>query len=343
MDLARRTLELVDVASESHDEAALAALVLDVLAEHGARDAGDRCVVAGDPDAPIVLAGHLDTVPAQGNRPGRIADGAVHGLGAADMKGALAVMVELARAGAPAAYVFFPREELGFGDSALTPLLEREPALARAELAVVMEPTANGLQAGCLGNINATWTFHGTAGHSARPWLADNAVHRLAHAVAGVAGVPPERHRFDGLEFVEVTSVTQVSGGIARSVIPDTAVAYLNHRFPPGRDPQEAERRLRELCDGAAGSHAELVVDGIAPSGEVPPAGHPLVARLRELSGARVEPKQAWTPVAEFAAAGVAAINFGPGDPRFAHRRDEQVAVEALERSYAVLHALLCG
>ena len=343
MDLARRTLELVDVASESRDEAALAALVLEVLAEHGARDAGDLCVVAGDPEASIVVAGHLDTIPAQGNRPGCIADGAVHGLGAADMKGALAVMVELARAGAPAAYVFFPREELAFGDTALTPLLEREPALARAELAVVMEPTANGVQAGCLGNINATWTFRGTAGHSARPWLADNAVHRLAHGVAGVAAVPPEPHRFDGLEFVEVTSITQVSGGIARNVIPDAAVAYVNHRFPPGRSPQDAERRLRELCDGADDPHAELVIDGLAPSGAVPPPGHPIVERLRRLAGARLEPKQAWTPVAEFAAAGVPAINFGPGDPRFAHRRDEQVAVTALERSFAVLHELLCG
>jgi succinyl-diaminopimelate desuccinylase len=240
--------------------------------------------------------------------------------------------------------VFFGREELAFGDSALTPLLEREPALTEgAELAVVMEPTAGAVQAGCLGNLNATWTFRGTSGHSARPWLADNAVHRLAHGVAGLAAVPPETHRLDGLEFVEVTSVTQVRGGIARNVIPDEAVALVNHRYPPGRSPADAERRLRELCAGADDPRADLVVDGHAPSGALPPPGHPLVARLRELAGGPIEPKQAWTPVAELAAAGVPAVNFGPGDPRFAHRRDEQVAVAALERAHAVLRELLCG
>ncbi len=344
--LAERTLELVDVASESRDEAALAAHVLDVLAPAGARDAGDLCVVAGAtehaPGRPLVLlAGHLDTVPAQGNRPGRIADGAVHGLGACDMKGSLAVMVELALdppAGAAVdiGFVFFPREEISFSDTALTPLLERAPGLRDADLAIVMEPTANALQAGCLGNLNATWTFRGRAGHSARPWLADNAVHRLGRGIAHVAAEPPRRHGVGGLEYVEVTSVTQVSGGIARNVVPDAAVALVNHRYPPGRSPADAEAVLRALCAG----HGELTLDGHAPSGAVPAPGHPLVEALRAAAGgAPVEPKQAWTPVAEFAAIGVDAVNFGPGDPRFAHTREEQVAVDALERSRAALVA----
>src|SRR3954451_20158091 len=160
--LAARTLELIDVPSESRDEAALAAHVLDVLRDAGARDAGDTCVLAGATERgerPLVLlAGHLDTVPAQDNRPGRRADGVVHGLGAADMKGAVAVMVELALAGVAGAvdlgYVFFGREELPVSESSLTPLLEREPGLLGADLVVMMEPTANQIHAGCLGNVN---------------------------------------------------------------------------------------------------------------------------------------------------------------------------------------------
>jgi len=346
--LAARTLELVDVPSESRDEAALAAHVLGVLREGGvdARDAGDTCVLAGASargDRPLVLlAGHLDTVPAQDNRPGRREGGAVHGLGAADMKGALAVMLELARAGVGGAvdlaYLFFGREELPVAESALTPLLAREPAVLEADLVVMMEPTANAVQAGCLGNVNATWTFHGRSGHSARPWLADNALERAARAVLALAGVPREQHAFDGLTFTEAATVTTLHGGIAGNVIPDRAVAHVNYRYPPGMSAPGAEARLHAWCD----PHGELVVDSNAPSAPVH-ATHPLVEALRRAGELAVEAKQAWTPIAEFAAAGLPAVNFGPGDPAYAHRRDELVAEDALLRCYEVLERFACG
>jgi succinyl-diaminopimelate desuccinylase len=332
--LAARTLELIDIPSESRDERALSEHVLAVLRAAGVevRDAGDGCVVAGS--GPIVLAGHLDTVPAQGNRPGRRGNGAVHGLGAADMKGALAVMVELALAGAPYRYVFFPREELPWAESALTPLLEREPALRDTPLAIVMEPTGNALHAGCVGNINARLVAHGRSGHSARPWLADNAIHRLAAAVRAVAAEPHTERRFEGLTFVEAMSVTQISGGIAQNIIPDRAEAHLNYRYAPGTSADEAERRVAQVAAGV-----EVDVFSNAPSGAVPSADNPVVARLRAM-GLAWEPKQAWTPVAEFARLGVDAVNFGPGEPRFAHTRDEQVAIDALVRSYEILENL---
>jgi succinyl-diaminopimelate desuccinylase len=343
--LGSRVLELVNVPSESRSEAALAAHMLSVLPD--ARDAGDTCVLAGAAargDRPLVLlAGHLDTVPAQGNLPGRLEDGTVHGLGAADMKAALGVMVELALTPLPEAtvdvgFVFFGREELPFGDSALTPLLAREPGLREADLVVVMEPTGNALHAGCVGNINATWTFRGTAGHSARPWLADNAIHRAGRGIAALAELEPVDHEFAGLTFREVVSAVTIHGGVARNVVPDTCTVEVNMRYAPGTSAAAAEAKLRALCE----PHGELVIDGNAPSGAVP-QGNVLVSRLIAAGGLETEPKQAWTPVAEFAAAGVDAINFGPGAPRFAHRRDEQVDVAALVASYETLVAFLCA
>jgi succinyl-diaminopimelate desuccinylase len=343
--LASRVLELVNVPSESRSEAALAAHVLSVLPN--AHDAGDTCVLAGATargDRPLVLlAGHLDTVPAQDNLPGRLEDGVVHGLGAADMKAALGVMVELALTTLPDAtvdvgFVFFGREELPFGDSALTPLLAREPGLREADLVVVMEPTDNALHAGCVGNINATWTFRGTAGHSARPWLADNAIHRAGRGIAALAELEPVDHEFAGLTFREVVSAVTIHGGVARNVVPDTCIAEVNMRYAPGTSAADAEVRLRALCE----PHGELTIDGNAPSGAVP-EGNVLVSRLIEAGGLETAPKQAWTPVAEFAAAGVDAINFGPGAPRFAHRRDEQVDVAALVTSYETLVRFLCA
>jgi succinyl-diaminopimelate desuccinylase len=352
--LAARTLQLVDGASESGAEAALAAGVLAALRSGGvdARDAGDSCVVAAIPGpagAPlIVLAGHLDTVPAQDNLPGRIDDGVVFGLGASDMKGADAVIIEtaLALAAAPGRARFgvlaclFAREELPVAESTLTPLLAREQQLRGADLALVMEPTANTLQAGCLGNINATWTFHGVAAHSARPWQGDNAI---THAAAGItrlaAAAPPERRLLDGLEFSEVISVTRIRGGIADNVLPDRVDCHVNYRYAPDRSAADAERRLHELCetDGAT-----LTITSNAPSAPVA-LDNPLVRALIAAGDLDVGPKQAWTPVAEFAAAGVPAVNIGPGDPAFAHRRDEQVEVSALVRCARTLEAFLCG
>ena len=336
--LAARTLELVDIPSESRDESAIAQHVLSTVP--GARDAGDGCVLVGD--GPIVLAGHLDTVPAQGNRPGRADDEAVHGVGASDMKAALAVMVELALAQrAPGTTMcFFPREELPVSESSLTPLLHREPHLREADVAVVMEPTANAIHAGCLGNVNATWTFHGVSGHSARPWLADNAIERAARAIAELTeAAPPERAEFDGLAFVEAVSVVGIGGGIARNVIPDRVTADVNYRYSPGRSAADADARLHALCDGDG---RELEIESNAPSAPVA-VSHPFVQRLIEAGSLDVAPKQAWTPVAEFALVGVPAVNFGPGDPAYAHRRDELVRIDALVRSFRTLEAVLCG
>jgi succinyl-diaminopimelate desuccinylase len=325
--LAARTLELIDIPSESRDEASLAAHVAALLP--AARDLGDTGLLAGPDGARVLLGGHFDTVPAQGNRPGRREGDRVIGLGASDMKGALAVMIELVRDGLPFGALFFGREELPFDESALTPLLARHPL--SPELAVMMEPTDNAIHSGCLGNVNATWTFHGVAAHSARPWFGDNAITRAAAGVTALAAHEPEPHQFDGLEFVEVASATKISGGIAMNVIPGEATAHVNYRYAPGRTPEEAEARLAELCAG----HGELRIDAHAPSGAV--ARGPLVDALIAAGDLEVAPKQAWTPVAEFARAGVPAINFGPGDPPQAHTRGEEISVAALVRSYRVL------
>jgi succinyl-diaminopimelate desuccinylase len=334
--LAVRTLELIDVPSESRHEAALGEHVARVLRDGGAEVEllGDSCVLARPPGTrpPVLLAGHLDTVPAQGNIPGSRDGERVHGLGASDMKGALAVMMELVLAGLPYAALFFPREEVPSDESALVPLLERAPV--EAEFVVVMEPTGGELHAGCLGNINATWTFHGRSGHSARPWHADNAITRAGLGVLQLAGAPTLPVELHGLTFHEAASVTRIAGGIAANVIPESCTAEVNFRYAPGRTPEEAEARLHLLCAGLG----ELAVT--SNSGSAPVAlDHPLARRLIDAGELAVAPKQAWTPVAEFARFGYPAVNFGPGAPAQAHRRDESVEIGALVRSHRVLEA----
>jgi len=325
-DLAARTLQLVDVPSESRSEAALVDLVRDLVPGEPAYDDGQVLLYG---DGPVVLAGHLDTVPAQGNIPGRIDGGAVHGLGASDMKGGAAVMIELARAGVAARYLFFTREEVALAESPL-PSLFATGLLADTELAVVLEPTDNELHAGCLGNLQARVTFHGESAHSARPWTGVNAIHELVRGLQPLVDLAPEDVELDGLVYREVVSAVRVEGGVAANVVPASASAELNMRFVrPG-----AEERLRALLPSGE-------IEILASSPSAPPAlDNPRVSRFRELVP-DVRPKQAWTPVAQFAAEGIDAINYGPGATAYAHRRDEQIPIANLERCYGTLREFL--
>ena len=325
-DLARTALRLVDTPSESRREHAAVALIRELMPGSPAYDDGEVLLYG---DGPVVLAGHLDTIPAQGNLPGRIEDGSVHGAGASDMKGGIAVMVELARAGVRGRYLFFTREEVPMSESPL-PALFATDLLDGVELAVVMEPTDCILHAGCLGNIQARVTFHGESAHSARPWTGVNAIHLLVAGLQGLAALEPNDVTLDGLTYREVVSAVRVEGGIAANVVPAAASVELNCRFM--RD--DPETHLRGLVP-----HGELEILSSSPA--APPAlANPRIERLRELVP-DVAPKQAWTPVAQFAEQGIDAINYGPGLTRYAHRVDEQIPIENLTLAYETLRTFL--
>lgn len=348
--LAARTLELVDIHSESLQEHAIrqhiVALVPPTLHAEWVGDEAALFVPDRRADAPlVVLAGHYDTVPAQGNIPGRIADGTVHGLGASDMKGGLAVALELVRdlaetgpGAVDVALLLFGREELGAEQNPLPALFAGSTAVRDTALAILLEPTDGRIQAGCLGNLVARLIFVGRSGHSARPWLADNAIERALEGIAPVLALEPRAVQLDGLEFVEVVSVTRFESGIADNVIPGEATVTLNLRYPPDRAPAEAEAHLRGLVP----EDVRFEILSASPPGRVVTSS-PLVESLREAGGLEVEAKQAWTNVADFTAVGIDAVNFGPGHTEYAHRGDELVRIDALVDAYEVLAAFVRG
>lgn len=344
--LAARTLELVDIPSESLHEDAIREHVrgLAAAALPEACRADEAFLLAGERRAGVpfvVLAGHYDTVPEQGNVPGRIDGGAVHGCGASDMKGGLAVALELARdlgphpAAADLGLLLFGREELPPAYDPLPALFDACPLVHEAALVVLLEPTDGQVQAGCLGHLTARLSFDGISGHSARPWLAENAIERAIVGLAPVFEHEPRAAVVGGLTFREVVSVTRFEAGIADNVIPDRAVATVSFRYAPDRTPADAEAEIRRIA-GAA----EVAVLGNSPAGGVV-AETPLVRALLDAGARGIEPKQAWTNVADFTARGVDAVNFGPGHTRYAHRRDELVEVDALVHAYETLRRLL--
>ena len=345
--LAARTLELVNIPSASREEAKIREHVLTLVPADWTKDSAvDEAFLFVSPRQVgrplIVLGAHYDTVPAQGNLPGRIADGAVHGLGASDMKSGLAVALELARdfdsevASCDLALLLFGREELPTEHNPLPALFDASSTIHDAALAILLEPTDLEIHSGCLGNVVARLDFHGTSGHSARPWLADSAIERAVRGLDSLFRVEPRVALVGGLEFVEVVSVTQLHAGIADNVIPGEATATLNLRYPPDREPAEAEAYLATLVpDGAT-----LEIDGNAAPARVV-VDTPAVHALQAAGGLAIKPKQAWTNVADFTARSLDAVNFGPGHTAFAHHPGERVAIDALVSAYEILDRFL--
>jgi succinyl-diaminopimelate desuccinylase len=337
-DLVETTRWLIDIVSVTGQERAIRDAISERLVPMVLQPVGDSLVV-GEPRAgAVLLVGHLDTVPLQGEAGTKVVGDRLHGLGATDMKGGLAVMIHLIEAVGPVdvACVFYAGEEGPLSGNQLGPVLEAAPWLLEASAAVVLEPTDRSVEAGCQGVINASVAFNGEPAHSARPWLGDNAITKAAGFLAAMRRLEPELHVIDGLEFREVMSVTTAQGGVARNVIPARFAMNVIYRFAPDRPPEDAVSHLKAVCDEAD----EVVIEDVAPAGTVS-VEHPLFRALIEQSGARVLGKQGWTDVAQLSAAGIPAINFGPGEPALAHKPGESVRISDLTWAYDALLAML--
>jgi len=289
----------------------------------------------------IVLAGHLDTVRTQHDGPTRIEGDRLYGAGAADMKSGLSLMIAAAedRTLSPKAdltLVFYSREEGPFAENELGPLLEQQPALARADLAICLEPSYSKLQLGCVGSIHAKVTRRGRTAHSARPWEGDNAIQQAWPMLRDLAERQPIEVTLDGMRYRSVMSATLAHGGRGRNVIPDAFELNVNYRFLPGTSLDQAEAELRAFF----GDRADVELVDRSPSAP-PHRSHPLVEKLVGAGVKGVEPKQAWTDVARFAQLGVAAVNWGPGDQGEAHQRNESTSVEGLREGWKILRAFL--
>lgn len=337
-DLVETLTWLVDIPSVTGEEAPLRDAIAARLKGMPQQAIADSLVVGKPRDAALILAGHLDTVPLQGEIGARLDGDRVHGLGATDMKGGLAVMIHLVETlGAEkVACVFYAGEEGPLTGNQLTLVLDEAPWLRRSSAAVVLEPTDRAIEAGCQGVINAEVVFTGQSAHSARPWLGDNAITKAGAFLTSLRALEPEPHVVNGLEFLEVMSVTTARGGVARNVIPGEFVMNVNYRFAPDRSKDQAMGRLREACVAAD----RIEVTDIAPAGSVD-VDHPLFRAWIESTGVPLRAKQGWTDVAQLSSAGLPAVNFGPGEPSLAHKPGESVRVSDLNWAYESLLDLL--
>jgi succinyl-diaminopimelate desuccinylase len=348
-DLLGLTAALVAVPSVSRQEGDLATAVERRLRERAPQLTLDRVgntVIARTElgsERRVVLGGHLDTVPANGNETPRLDGDVLHGLGSADMKGGLAVLLRLAeeisaglRPRFDCTLAFYEGEEIADEFNGLRHVFADRAELLAGDFAVLLEPTGGHVEAGCQGTLHLRASFAGERAHSARPWKGRNAIHSAADALAALAAHDPGTVTVDGLAYRQSLEVVRIEGGVANNVVPDACTLVVNRRFAPSLSVDDARAEVEELLAGA--DQVEILS---ASPAAAPNLGHPLVAEFVETLDVDVEPKLGWTDVARFAARGVPAVNFGPGDPDVAHTAGERVTRESVEQCYAALGRFL--
>lgn len=376
-DLAALTLALVDTPSVSGHETDLADAVTDLLAAQShlevLRD-GDTIVARTHlgRSRRVIVAGHLDTVPISprtANVPGRLemreVDGrlqeVVWGRGSVDMKGGVAAILHLAVSLSSPRYdvtwVLYDHEEVAAHLSGLGRAVAAHPDWFEADFAVLGEPTAAGIEGGCNGTLRLFVDVPGVAAHSGRAWRGANAIHAAGELVRRVAAAPTREVEVEGLTYRESFSVVSIQGGHTLNSVPDSCRLAVNYRFAPdldsgvalarawhvlaGSSPEavaQAEAGQEPVIDGGTGA-ARVTVDDLSPAAR-PGLDSPLARELAAIvrrEGGSVGPKYGWTDVARFSAAGVPAVNLGPGDPMLCHTDDEHCPVSQITQVAAVL------
>jgi succinyl-diaminopimelate desuccinylase len=340
------TAALVDAPSVSGTEGPLADAVEAALRALGrlevVRD-GDTVLARTALGRPrrVVLAGHLDTVPIADNIPSHVDGDRMYGCGTSDMKSGVAVLLRLAATlpdpAVDLTLVCYDNEEVEADRNGLGRVSRTLPDWLAADFAVLLEPTSGQVEAGCQGTLRAAVVTRGHRAHSARSWLGVNAVHAAAPVLARLAAYEPRSVDIDGCVYREGLNAVGIAGGVAGNVLPDECRVEVNFRFAPDRTVDDAAEHVGSVFAGLA---AEVSIVDSAP-GALPGLDAPAARDFVAAVGSRPVAKYGWTDVSRFAALGVPAVNFGPGDPNLAHTREEHVLLPRIAHCEAALRAYL--
>ena len=316
-------------------------------------------------DGGIVLSGHTDVVPVEGQEwtsdPFVLAerDGLLFGRGACDMKGFIAACLAMAPAFAeldlkrPLHFAFTYDEEIGcFGARALMDELVR--AEVKPSVAIIGEPTEMRVIEGHKGCYEYTTEFTGLEGHASEPERGVNAVEYAARYIARLLDLgealktrAPAESRFE--PPWTTLQVGRMAGGVARNMIAGSCEVEWEMRPVQKSDADFVKSDIGAYVDTilrpamqAVSPDANIVtrtigeVEGLQVATESEAR-----AIVSELTGATEADVVAFgTEAGLFQAAGMSAVICGPGSIAQAHKPDEYIALEQLQACLDMLGKL---
>jgi acetylornithine deacetylase/succinyl-diaminopimelate desuccinylase-like protein len=307
----------------------------------------------------LILAGHADVVPAEGEWQTdpfalvRRGDTLI-GRGVCDMKGALAAYVGALRAvaghmdlnGVPVSLVITGDEEVGSARG-MVPLLDGAHISGR--WALCGEPTGLDVFTGNRGVIWLRIRISGRGGHAGLPHACENPVWAAARAVTALEGVVMQTRdeRFDpSTPSLTVTSL-QVEGEPSINTIPDAVWLSIDRRLLPG---ESAEAALSEIESAVRNAVPVPLSWALAVNRVCPPyiaaEGDPLVATMQQIVRRAGRPGTLGTdPAADDSSwlgnAGISTVLCGPGAPEQAHTTGEHVEVSQIRDAMMIYAQLI--
>ena len=317
----------------------------------------------------LIISGHLDTVPVEG-QPGwdrdpfrvEIAGDRVFGRGTSDMKGFLAQCAEAARTldlerlTRPLVFVFTADEEVGMrGAASIAPALQNLLGdVPRPNLAWIGEPTSLSIFHAHKCVTAFEIKVRGRGGHSGNPELGVNSIAVMGKAIEAIGRLQAERRNTRNQQFAaifpdapyDVMNFGTITGGVASNIIAEQCAMRMTYRSLPDADPlelyREIERRLAALDMHDYGSPHHLATVELGKPTVAPPLLSPRDTALEQalfavtgettVRGAPFATDGAW-----FAREGIVTLICGPGEFDQAHQPNESISRAAFERGIATI------
>lgn len=351
--LKRLVRSLINIYSPSGKEEELLLFLDTLLGRYGmvpqrvdVEESRYNLLLAPEEPVDLMLLGHIDTVPAfdMGMQRCRIRKGTVHGLGAADMKGGCAAMVEAflsyrefrGRAPRAALALVVGEEESGDGAEALVQTF-------RCPWAVVGEPTELQPCLGHFGYVEIELETSGSRAHASLSHREHNAVFRMLRVLLLLTGYLEEHHP------EAAYNIRDLHSSEAGFAVPDRCRALVDLHLPPAVPVDRMCGDIQQLLSrkGSLSEKTRLSVE--FPTSD---AGYVLGRRGRipqQLKRILEAEQNSWHPshfrshsdAAILKAAGMKPLIYGPGKLSKAHTAHESVPFAEIARSAATYLRLL--